>query len=96
MRMRLTERIAVGIATAAAATQFVVARYLPDCRGQLDPDFPRMSPAQSAWMIGAPALIVAALALARRQTSDRVRLRLTVGVAIGAVAAVVGYLAYAS
>jgi small-conductance mechanosensitive channel len=90
--MPLAERIAVSVATAAALFQFVVARYLPEHQGHLDPDFPRMSPAQSAWMIAAPAFIIGALALARRASRDSLRRRMTFSVAILAVVVVVSHL----
>lgn len=90
--MRLSERLATGIAAAAALTLFVAGRYLPEHRGELDRDFPRMTPGQSAWMIGVPAVIVGALVLARRAASDRIRARLTGAVAIASVIAVLVYL----
>ena len=89
--MRVAERIALGAALAAAAVQFVAGRYVPD----LDRDFPRMSPAQSAWLLGVPFAIIGAIVLVRRWApSERARYRLTVAVAVAAVAAVTYYLAF--
>ena len=91
--MRLAERLAVGIAVAAAVTLFVVARYLPESHGHLDRDFPRMDPVQSAWLIGVPFAIVIALVVTRRRVArDRARFWMTIAVATAAVAAVAAYL----
>ena len=93
MAMRRAERFAVGIAAGAAAIQFVVARYLPEYQGELDRDFPRMSPAQGVWLLGVPFAIISALVLTRRWApSERIRFRLTALVAIAAVALVGAYL----
>ncbi len=89
--MRLAERVALGVALAAAAVQFVAGRYVPE----LDRDFPRMSPIQSAWLLGVPFAIIAAIVLTRRWApSERVRYRLTVAVAVAAVGAVAYYLLF--
>jgi hypothetical protein len=91
--MRLAERVAVGVAAAAAAVQFVAGRYMPECRGQLDRDFPRMTIGQSAWLLGVPVAIVSALVLTRRWApSERTRYRITVAVAVASVAALLAYL----
>jgi len=95
--MSLAERVAVGVATVAAAIQFVAGRYVPECKGQLDRDFPRMTIGQSTWLLGVPAAIVAALVLTRRWApSERSRVRITVAVAVAAVAALLSYVLFFS
>jgi hypothetical protein len=90
--MRLAERLAIGVATAAAVVLFAAARYLPEYHGQLDMDFPRMTPAQSAWVLLAPVSIVVALVLGRRMSSQRMRTGTTVAVAVAAVGALATFL----
>lgn len=91
--MRLSERLAIGTAIAAAAILFVAARYLPEYVGDVEPDHPKMTAGQSAWLLLAPAAIIVALALGRRMAgSERMRVATTVAVAIAAVAVLASYL----
>jgi hypothetical protein len=95
--MRLAERVALGVAAAAAAVQFVAGRYMPECKGQLDRDFPRMTIGQSAWLLGVPVAIVSALVLTWRWApNERIRCRITVAVAVAAVGALLSYFLFFS